>query len=476
MLGLFGTLNMAARSLSTQRQGSEVAGHNLANVNTPGYARQRLNIQESLAIPSDIGPQGAGAEGVAIQQLRDVLLDRQITRETSVRSSLEAQQQALQLMESVLGQQIDTSASGSEGAAAAAGVGGQQGLAEAFSELFNAFQSLSTNPTSSSERQILIIKAQNLARQFNDVAERLDDLRSTLNDSLASDVQSANVALADIAKLNEQIAYTEATSGGTANDLRDQRQKRIEDLAKLVQIDTATNADGSLDLSIGGVTLVAGSTMLDTLQTYDAGGGQMLVRTQSGGTPLTLTSGSLQGTIDARDGELASLQNNLDILAGNLISAVNAAHASGYGLGGATGENFFTGTDAASIGVNAALVADPGKIQASGAAGAVGDNQVALAIAQIANKSIPALGNQTLQQRYGQTVARLGQAISSTTSQLSNQEIVERLLNQQRDSISGVSLDEEMTDLIKFQRAYEASAKLIVTVDEMLETVVNLKR
>src|SRR5216110_863413 len=133
MLGLFGTLSMANRSLQTQRNGTEVAGHNLANVNTPGYSRQRVAIETSWTIPSELGPQGTGADAVAIVQIRDILLDRQIVSETSVRGAYESKQQALQFLQAALGQQIDRQATGAEGAAAANGVGGQHGIAEQMS-------------------------------------------------------------------------------------------------------------------------------------------------------------------------------------------------------------------------------------------------------------------------------------------------------------------------------------------------------
>ena len=467
---------MASRSLQTQRNGTEVAGHNLANVNTPGYSRQRVAIETSWTIPSELGPQGTGADAVAIVQIRDILLDRQIVSETSVRGAYESKQQALQFLQAALGQQIDRQATGAEGAAAANGVGGQHGIAEQMSDLFASFQSLSTNVTSVAERQVLILKAQGLATQFNQVSQRLTDARSSLNDSVTSDVQQANLALHDIAQLNDQIRNLEIGGRGQANDLRDTRQKRIEDLAKLVPVQTTTNPNGTVDLAIDGVTLVSGSKVQDTLETYDAGGGQMLVRTVTGGMGLNITGGSIQGTIETRDVHLATLQTNLDTLASNLISEVNAVHATGYSLNGTSGQNFFTGSTAADIGVNDALVNDPSAIQASGVAGAPGDNTVAVALAQLADKSLPALSNQTLLQNYGQTVAALGQSLNSTNTQLTNQQIVERMLLRQRDSVSGVSIDEEMTDLIKFQRAFEASAKLITTVDTMLETVVNLKR
>ena len=476
MLGLFGTLSMASRSLQTQRSGTEVAGHNLANVNTPGYSRQRVAIETSLTIPSEMGRQGTGADAVMIVQLRDAFIDRQVVNETSVRGSYEARQKALQLGQSALGQVIDRQATGAEGSAAASGIGGQHGIAEELSDLFNAFQSLSTDTTSIPERQVLLIKAQNLATQFNQVNARLGELRATLNDSLTSDVELANNALSDIASLNKQIIATEIGTNARANDLRDVRQKRIEDLAKLVKIETTANANGGVDIAIDGVSLVSGPTVLDRLETYDSGGGQFLVRTVTGGATLNLTGGSMQGTIDARDLDLAALQLNVDTLAGTLISEVNAVHSGGFGLGGTSGEDFFTGTNASDVGVNASLMGDPSRIQASGVAGAVGDNSIAVALAQLAAKKHAGLTNQTFTENYGQSVAGLGQALNSTNTQLSNQQIVESMLLRQRDSVSGVSLDEEMTDLIRFQRAFEASAKLIRTVDEMLETVLSLKR
>ncbi|HXG48543.1 MAG TPA: flagellar hook-associated protein FlgK, partial [Methylomirabilota bacterium] len=309
-LGLFGTLNLANRSLQAQRQATEVAGHNLANVNTPGYARQRVALETSLYVPSEIGPQGTGVDAVAIRQLRDRLIDGQIQSEASVRGSLEAQQKALQFAQAALGQVIDRQATGAEGSAAAGGVGGQHGLAEELSDFFNAFQSLSSNPTSMAERQVLIIKAQNLTTQFNQVDRRLDGLRTSLDESLLSDVDSANILLQDIAKLNEQIIAAEVNGAGQANDLRDIRQLKIEELAELVNLDSTETSNGGIDISVGGQTLVSGPLVLETLEVYDAGGGQMLVRS-SGGTPLTLTGGTMHGTIEIRDNELTTLQTDI---------------------------------------------------------------------------------------------------------------------------------------------------------------------
>jgi flagellar hook-associated protein 1 len=200
------------------------------------------------------------------------------------------------------------------------------------------------------------------------------------------------------------------------------------------------------------------------------------VRTQSGAAPLTLTGGSIQGSIGARDGEVKTLRDSLNTLAAGLITTVNSVHAAGYNLNGAAGNNFFTGTNAGDINVNGLLLNNPALVQASGNTTAVGDNTTMLALSQLANQPQAGLSNQTFSQSYGQTVATLGQALSSVNYQQADQQVVQNLLQKQRDSYSGVSLDEEMTNLIKYQKAFEASARLINTIDEMLNTVLSLKQ
>lgn len=472
-LGLFGTLGLAARSLQTQQLGLEVTGQNLANVNNPAYARQRLQITTSGTIPTAIGSQGTGAEGAAIQQIRSRLVDSQIQIETSIGSYWNTVQQVLQSVQANLGEQINTQATGTSGTS---NTGEQQGIAKSISDLFSAFQSLSTDPSSMAERQVLLQKAQTLANQLNQVSQQLTSLHGDLDISLQDDVNSANQLLGDLASLNSQIITAELSSSGKANDLRDLRQQKIEELSKLVKVDTTEQANGAVDVSIDGTLLVHDKNVLDTLETYNAGGGQLLVRTQTGGTGLALNSGTMQGTIDARDGALATLSTNLDLVAAQIVNSVNTIHSAGFGLTGAHDADFFTGNDAATIAVNTALTDNPALIQASGTNGAIGDNQVALALAQLANQSIAGLNNQTIGQAYDQTVATLGQSLASANTQVADQQIVQSMLQQQRDSISGVSIDEEMTNLTTYQRAYQASAKLISIIDDLLNTLINMKQ
>lgn len=467
---------MANRSLQIQRQGTEIAGHNLANVNNPDYARQRLQIASGVALPSEAGYVGTGVSPAGIARLRNAMVDRQIVVETSIRGSLEISQTSLQTAQAALGQLIDRQASGAEGAAALDGAGRQNGLAEHLGQLFNAFQSLASSPTSLAERQVLANKADSLANQFNQVSERLSNLDRSLNSELQSDTGKVNESLSQIARLNEQIAKAEMHQKGIANDLRDQRQKQLEELSNLIHFTSTTSSNGSLSIFIEGTEMVSFNQRLETLETFDSGNGRLQLRYSNSGTLLNPTAGRLHGILHTRDGALEDLRTRLNTLAESFITEVNTLHQAGFDLQGNTGELFFTGSNASDIAVNRLIVNDPSRIQASADRESTGNNAVALGLAGLVQKRLKILGNQTFAEHYHQTVTQLGQNLASTNDALTNQEIVESMLKRQRDSFSGVSIDEEMGDLIRYQKAFEASARLIVTIDEMLDTVINLKR
>jgi flagellar hook-associated protein 1 FlgK len=211
------------------------------------------------------------------------------------------------------------------------------------------------------------------------------------------------------------------------------------------------------------------------MSVYDAGGGQMLVQARTAGTSLTLTGGSIAGEIDARDGPVATLNNGVNALATQLINLVNNIYKGGHGLDGSTGATFFTGSDASDIAVDPDLANDPTLFQASGTAGDNGDNTIVLQMAQLANQSIAGLNDQTFSQSYDGTVATMGQSLSLANNEVSDQATVQQMLTQQRNSISGVSLVEEMGNLSAYQNAYEAAAHLMTAVDEMLQVLVSLQ-
>jgi flagellar hook-associated protein 1 FlgK len=204
-------------------------------------------------------------------------------------------------------------------------------------------------------------------------------------------------------------------------------------------------------------------------------GGLSVITAQTAGATLNLTGGSIAGAMTIRDGPLATLFNNVNNLASQLITQVNSIYSAGYDLNGNTGQPFFTGATAADIAVNGVVANDPSKFQAAGAPGAPGDNSVALALAQLGNRSSVALGGQTFSQNYSQTVAGLGQSLANVNDNIANNGTIMQMLNNQRASVSGVSIDEEMTSLMQFQKAYQASAELVSTVNSMLATVIAMK-
>ena len=475
MPGLFDTLSLATRAMQAQQVGVSVTGQNLANVNNPAYARQRVNFATSDSVPMAGIVEGTGVQVTGIQGIRDNLLDTQIRDEQSVGSFWSTSQNALQNTETELGEFLNGAAASADGASGASSSTGAQGLSTQINGLFAAFQAVATDPTSIPQRQALVNQAQGLAASLNQVSSRLSGINTNLNSSVSSDVDSANKLLADIASLNSDISQTESTTGATANDLRDLRQQKLESLAQLTNLQTSTAADGSLTISVGGVAMVSGGKVNDALEAYDPGNGQLQVRAATAGTTLSLTGGSIAGAITIRDGALADLRGGLDLLASQLITQVNGAYSGGYDLNGGTGANFFTGTNAASIGVHSTLSTDPALVQAAGVAGAAGDGSVALAVARLAQQANSALKNQSFGAAYGQLVTNLGNSLADANDQVANHEAVTSLLAKQRDSVSGVSMEEEMTNLMTFQKAYQASAQIISTINSMLDVLVNMK-
>ena len=462
MAGLFDTLHLGSRSLTTYRQAIDTTGHNLANVHTPGFTRQRVEI-ESVANPTDpLGEAGAGSEAVRIIRLHNTFLDRQALMEGSVEGELQQREDLLRQGLASLNETVSQS-SGGTGAAS---------LSEGLGDFFNALQSASTNPASIAERQVLLQKAQALATRFNQVDGRLENLEGMINESVHTGVAQVNSLLTDVARLNEQILVQEGTTGASANSLRDARQGKLEELAKLVRIEAPEQPSGAVNVLIGGQLMVEAQTVSATLEAYDPGDGRLLIGVAGEGTSLALGSGLLQGAIQVRDGELATLRGNVNELAGLLISEVNAAHAQGFSLTGSTGANFFTGSDASDIQVNIDLLGNPALVQGSGVAGAAGDNQVFLAMAQLNGKAHGTLGGVTFLQKHLQTVAWMGQEVSNNSAALQDQKVVQDFLSRQRNAISGVSIDEEMSNLVMFQKAFQASAKLISMTDEMLATII----
>ncbi len=469
MSGLFGSLNNGIKALTAQSRGVETAGRNLANVNNPNYARQRVLFGDRGTVKTELGVQSLGIEAKQIQQMRDVLLDRQVVRELALKSSYEAQQAAFQKAQAGLGQSIDRAGETDSTGAASGG----NGLAQSLSEYFNAFQSFAANPTDPGERQNLLQQTGILTDRFQTTDSRLAQLQSDLTTEVAADVVDVNRILQNIADLNGQIGRFEINAAGSAVDLRDQRQNELEELAKRMSIESQPDPTEPGQIQVYTRDASGTPVILVNLATVP-GPVTVTGSVVSGGSPstaLNLTGGSIHGAIVARDGAVQNLRTDLNGLARQLVTSVNAA----YNPTGTTG-NFFTagGITAATITIDSSVTAANLKASDGGPAG---DSTIARAVGNLASRVFSTGAgdfiNSTFSNAYGNAVTRLGQALDSANNRVEDQTNIEKLVRNQRDSVSGVSMDEEMADLMKYQRAFQASSRVVQVIDELLDQIVN---
>ena len=460
--------------MAAQMVGVSTAGNNLANVNPPGYSRQRVNLETSAPLTGASGQVSNGVDATSVQRIVDDLLNGRIQTQNGVQAYWTAQQTVLQNAETGMNESLSGTGSTDTSNNTATATNANASLSAQLSNFFSAAQAI-TQPggNTATNRDLLVKAAQSVAASFNNASAQLASARTSVNTMLGNDVSTANTLLTNIANLNQQITDAEA-GGGTANDLRDQRDQALQNLGQVVNFTTSTSANGEVNVTVGGQTLVSGQNVQDTLQTYDAGGGQLLLRTTTSAAPVTVTSGSIAGEITARDTTLASTQSGVDALAASFIAQVNAVQATGFTVNGTTGNNFFTGTDAGTIAVNPALANNSELVQISGSATAAGDSSVAQALGQLANATQSALGNQTFSQAYAQVVGNLGSDLQTANNQVASQATVSSMLSAQQKSVSGVSTDEEMTSLLSYQQAYNASAEVLKTINAMLTTTIGM--
>lgn len=462
----------ASRALAAHQTGVQVAGRNIANVNTAGYSRQRVILGDRGVVQTAYGPQGTGVEALGVKQIRDGLLDLQVIRESSQTAFLSAQRAAYGSAESALGEQIDRSG---DSAFVGDAAGSTNGLATALNDFFNGFDNVASSPSDVGARQVLLQKAQTLVSKFNLVDQRLEGLQNDLTSQMGTDASTADKLLKQIADLNKEIQNYEISAPGAALDLRDQRQMRLEELSKLMNFTTTTIPGGNgqiqitaKDTSGNDVLLVDRGNVNGTLSFNGTGftGG-------SGAESLALTGGSMQGNLTARDGAIQQLRDNVRTTAEQFATAVNAA----YNPTSATGDFFTIPPTSGIIQLDASLTAATLKTTDTGDSGA---NELALAVAEVAQKKFSTSGGDlvdgTIGDFYNQIVSGFGETIVGVESKLADQKIIAGMITQQRDSVSGVSMDEEVADLMKFQRAFQASSRVIGVIDSMLESLINSVR
>jgi flagellar hook-associated protein 1 FlgK len=349
-------------------------------------------------------------------------------------------------------------------------------IGDALNNFYSALSSLSSDPTDIGVRQNLINSAETLTGEFSSMTTNFNNMDTQLNGDVASDVSSVNNLANQINGINYQI-YKAQNMGFATNDLLDQRQDLMNSLSKLTNFQATDMGNGYMKIEINGHTLVGQNyTVPLTTVTDPANNNAVMPEFSDDGTPLVTTGGEINGLMSLRDGNMAQYKSSLDSIAQNLMTSVNAMQSSGYGLNGAapTGINFFNGTDSTDITINPAIAADPTLIAAASSAASPGDGSNALAMADAQNSLLMGGGTQTIGEYYASLVSQVG---SDSQSAQNNDQIytsVSGNLQNQWQSESGVSLDEEMTNLVKFQHAFEANSKVMVVQDQMLSTLINM--
>lgn len=465
-MGLSAAMEIGRNGLRIYSVASEVTSENIANVNTPGYSRQRVLLESAPPTTHNGFPLGTGVQIATVERYYDGLLQQQLVNAQTT--------QGFDTATSTVLQQIEPSFNDVT----------NDGLGTAVSNFFSAWQDLTLNPGGFSERQVVLTRAQILTDNFHAVSTTLNDSIAVQNSALAPLTDAINTTLNGIAQLNGQIKTTELLNGN-ANEMRDQRDQLVRDLSQKIGISFTENSDGTTDVSYadGGAALVTGSAAGAFSLDKTNPASYIVQLTPPGGAigAVAPVSGQLGALVALRDTAIPGYLTQVDTLAKSVVDAVNTIHAAGFSPTGGTGQNFFT-PQAVVAGAAAAFSVDAGlnttTIAASGSIALPGDNSNALKIAQLINAAtVPSASpSATFGSYYGSLVSQVGLDVQSSKTVVQQDEAFTRQLSTLRESNSGVSLDEELTNLVKYQRSYQASAKLLTTATEMMDMAIAMIR
>lgn len=461
-MGLFQALETGKRAMQAHQLTLSTIGQNIANVDTPGYSRQRAEKTTTDALRTAMGMLGSGVTISRVRQVRDLFLGNQFRQENKSLGRWEFKEKILSQVETMFNEP------------------GSESLRSHMDAFFNAFSQLANAPESVTNRNDVLSKARTLVSDFHQLDNQLKTLSNSLDRDLAIRIQEINQKGAEVALLNQQIARIEI-DGTIANDLRDKRDLLIDDMSKIVDVNTFEDATGAVRVMIGSMAIVDRNVHYEIEAVARTVRGEIKNEIVFKGTNQVIKNlnGELRGLVELRDTTLPSLIRKLDDLAGTFAREFNAIHSTGFGLrsGAAvsapTGNNFFrpTSTSAGTLEINLAVLNDVSLIAAS-QSGEPGDASNALLMSQLRDIKILSSGGQTVNEFYGALIGNVGVDTRDAQRFRGNFELVVQQITNARESVQGVSLDEEMTELIRAQRAYEAAARVITAADQALETVI----
>jgi flagellar hook-associated protein 1 FlgK len=452
MTGLFGLLNVASDGLTAQSFGLNVTGQNVSNANTPQYAR-RVAVLETQA--------GPGVQIQGQQQVTDVYVDNDVYSASGLKSGASELDTNLGSLENVFNDSAGT------------------GLGSSLNGVFSVFQKLSANPTDTTSRQAVLKAADQFARRSNEIARSIAAQRTNLYSKAEKLAQEANKQAVQLAKLNQQIAQARM-NGRDAAGLVDQRNKVLLGLADIVNIRVISGDNGTVTVQAGNTTLVEGSMTRSLSVGLDTDGNLTFLAQRTGSSEMpgditsSLTGGTLAAVKQARDGDLAEVAVKFDNFVYDVAAALNAQHAAGVAQDGQSGYNLFDiPATSASAGQLITLSADvagrPDHIAAAASIDSLpGDGSNATLLAGLANGKVVG-GARSPADAYGDIVGDIGMRRAASKSDLDLRQSILHQANTARESISGVSLDEEMVNLTKYQQAYQANSKMLTVVNGLLQ-------
>jgi flagellar hook-associated protein 1 FlgK len=453
-MNLSSILSLGANGLAASTAGTQVASQNISNSATPGYSRQEINLE---AIPLS---ESGGVRATGTTRVQDQFLERRGLGAASANGEADARVKTLSVVDSVFAD-------------------GSGSIGDALDAFDSALTDLGSNPNSTETRQVVLSRASDLANAFHSTSDALTGARVDANARISDAVTTVNQQLTQIGALNTQIVAAKNVGQDPAA-LEDSRDQLVRDVSATVPVTVITDKSGAITLTLSGsrslVSVDGGVHPL--IAAPDPTTGDVRIERQTAGANEDITglftSGAIGGTISARDGALKDAQTAVDQLASDISTAYNTQHAAGVGLDGNTGRNLFTPTAtvagaASAFGVSSDVLGHPEFLAAAqDATGLPGDNRNALALTALHDQNVANGGTATVQQAFSALVAAAGGAASSASTQSDQATAALTQIDALRDSTSGVSTDDEMISLMKYQRAYQASLKVVQTADQML--------
>lgn len=469
--GLFG---LGRKALSNNQTALQTTSHNIANANTEGYSRQRVEQKTEPPVVKGGLRIGQGARVTSIQRITNQFLTKQIQEEGTKLGFFIGKDAALGRVEQIYNESIN------------------KGLNQFVSNFFNSFREFASNPESQGARAMVKEAGVQLAGDFHRINRQLTDIQRDLDFQISSQVQQINGYVREIADLNEQVQRMEV-QGITANDERDRREMVLKKLGGLINISYGESKDGKISVTAGntGVLVSGGEYRELAARATPAREGKreanfdIVYKANPYGNEFVMTheikNGELGGALEARDKIINDLHKKMDEIAYTVSTSVNALHMRGYDKYNQTGVLFFEPLDgqegaAQRIEISSEIARDPSKVCGAVEANAPGDNRLANAIASLQNQTLFNNGTTSVDEFYNGMVGEFAVMKQKNGMIMEHEKSVVDQLNNIRESTSGVSLDEEATDMVAYQKAFDASARLIRVADEMLDTVLNLKR